>query len=338
MGSKAFLLPTLTALVLSLGSTYVDAMLWKRAVSNSLVGLDYDVRFLEGYGTHGQKTSFGNHVPRPTEIQLPPITNKGMVPVIQNEYSGERDQSCEILHPEAKTTLAVVVPIHMSHLNAASRLCRSLFVDQTNPPEFAVLVLGEVAADMVDEVAKKFRNCTGVIVTTKQQLRPDQSRNIGMDLADTTLVSFLDADDLAHPNLYDSVRYFYGKSHAHLITHGWHNSACKALKYKCLNIDTLYGSRVTYLGVGLPSPVNKSAPEWKDQGQTFYPKFAMSHVTVHPGGHDLRFPNSELYHNKAQDWQFVRDYLRVLNGTRSIYIHHMLSTKCYGQSTFGHKL
>eukprot|EP00040_Diaphanoeca_grandis_P015318 m.78019 g.78019 ORF g.78019 m.78019 type:complete len:339 (-) comp25069_c0_seq2:44-1060(-) len=331
--------PTLLVLglVLSLNVGGVQSMLWKRAVANSLQGLNYNVRFLEGYGTHhGQATSLGNHVPRPTEVQLPPVTNKGTVPVILNEYSGTENQSCSVLHPDAKATLAVVVPIHLSHLNAAERLCRSLFVDQTNPPEFVVLVLGEVEDSKVDEVAKLYRNCTGVIVMTNEQLRPDQSRNIGMDLADTTLVSFLDADDLAHPNLYDSVRYFYGKSHAHLITHGWHNSACKNLQWKCLNKDMLLGSKITYLETDLPSPEFKEA--WKDQGQSFYPKFAMSHVTVHPGGHALRFPNSALYKNKAQDWQFVRDFLRELNGTRSIYIHHFLSTKCYGQSTFGHKL
>eukprot|EP00038_Savillea_parva_P025958 m.50349 g.50349 ORF g.50349 m.50349 type:complete len:364 (+) comp7233_c0_seq1:116-1207(+) len=144
----------------------------------------------------------------------PPVAgDTGRCPIVSGKALGKK----KVPH----MPLSIVIGVHRSHLVLGPRTAYHACVDQSNPPDEVVVVVGGVSHAELPAIAQLYWPCQGVLVGTDRLLEPGQARDIGGHVATHHVTSFLDGDDIAGPQWSDAVRYFHAATSFAVLAHGW---------------------------------------------------------------------------------------------------------------------
>eukprot|EP00039_Didymoeca_costata_P009494 m.125949 g.125949 ORF g.125949 m.125949 type:complete len:336 (+) comp14505_c1_seq7:94-1101(+) len=271
---------------------------------------------------------------------------------------------------EGSLKLGVVVGMHKSHFYGAIRLSQWLCLQQTVPADYVYIVCGELNEHEAKRFAEAFGACPGELIWSPDKLGAHDTRNIGAaHVPDDYLRSFIDADDLPHPQWLDYARIMFYNTNYLMIAHGWHPLSCD-------NFQT----RWPYIGhiANAPKVPGREAqmqhPECITREDMRDAELSIVSSQVGGGMHQFAFPHitvadwGEIWYRSAwnaEDSVFVREYIHdkemhagsdgvgerqyfaVKDATRwngtweelrnagryALYIRLKMSIKCMGHST-----
>eukprot|EP00041_Stephanoeca_diplocostata_P011221 m.182505 g.182505 ORF g.182505 m.182505 type:complete len:348 (-) comp18463_c0_seq2:1025-2068(-) len=217
---------------------------------------------------HGSKVAM-------TVIPIPESSEglRGPLKKLMPKYENTWRHNCKRRMAKVQP-LSLVIGVHYSQLQLAPAVAHFACRDQSAPPDEVVVVIGGVSPAEAVNLARLYVPCKGRFASSETQLVGGQVRNIGASLARNSLVTFLDGDDLAHPQWFDTVRFMQAHTNFQFLAHQWHEVDCTDLDpddgtrddwYQCTDPDSFENTTMVFI-----DPLVKGE----------YPQIAWPHITV----------------------------------------------------------
>lgn len=112
--------------------------------------------------------------------------------------------------------IGVVIPCYVGHIKMLTELLDSI-ENQTVKPDKVV-----VSCSSTNSISVKEYSYPLIIVTTNQKLNAAKNRNIAASqLSDMDLITFIDADDIMHPQRIEILLDIFNKTNCDIVLHNF---------------------------------------------------------------------------------------------------------------------
>jgi glycosyltransferase involved in cell wall biosynthesis len=123
------------------------------------------------------------------------------------------------------STVSVVIPCYPPHFHHLPTLLERL-KNQTLQPSEVIISASEMTAGQADTLSEQLNGiltCPLSITSVVEPQPPGLNRNRGGDLATSTYVAFLDADDIYHPQKLELGVLLLDRTGADILVHGFYS-------------------------------------------------------------------------------------------------------------------
>ena len=222
----------------------------------------------------------------------------------------------------SEVSLSVCIPAIFKDVRsgALERVVQSVRYQTVQPDKLIIVLTGVPSYEEVRTRRKLLRSARGINLTlvTHQTLQlQSESRNEGLSLAETDVVSFFDADDLMHETRLKVIKQLFRDKDVSVVLHNYttdfsdRNWARKAEDIIVSNTKSVCDSELRTRGRQIPLDICVHH----------------AHVSVRRADlHGLRYDSSLALH-RFEDSLFVRKFLaQVCPGPKkAIFVHNQLS-------------
>ena len=207
-------------------------------------------------------------------------------------------------------TISLCIPCIPKHVKFLSDLSKNIN-EQTIQPDEIVIAISNSTNEIEKNIKNIFKNLNTKLVITgvSKTAYAGENRNRAVEYSSSDIISFIDADDLMHPQRIEILKYHFNKSN------------CLAILHKYTQKDIW--NNINKKNTNLDSDILKKYH--KDKTKIFLKIDHMTHghITVKKKVFDKI--KQETRNTRKEDSQFVRDLMNNFDQNKIYFLNESLS-------------